>query len=138
MRPHGPELEDTMDATSELYPTIPVLDLARAVAFYRDRLGLSVLNQDMPGIALLANGKGNTLLLFARHPATADHALAAFVVDDIEAEVDALVAAGVTFEHYELGPGTVADARGILAMGPAKAAWFRDSEGNLLGLNNRL
>ena len=127
-----------MDASGELYPTIPVVALARAVAFYRDKLGLSVVSDEMPGIALLTNAAGNKVMLFERPPSVADHALAAFVVDDIEAEVDALTAVDVIFEQYELGPGLVTDERGILSMGPAKAAWFRDSEGNLLSIHNRL
>ena len=52
-------------------------------------------------------------------------------MDDIEAEVAELMARGVVFEEYDL-PG-LKTANGIATMGPNRAAWFKDSEGNILG-----
>ncbi len=52
-------------------------------------------------------------------------------VNDIEAEVAELKGRGVVFEKYDL-PGT--DANGITTAGGARAAWFKDSEGNILAI----
>ena len=52
-------------------------------------------------------------------------------VNDLEAEMAELKRRGVTFEKYDL-PGT--DANGIVTGGGARAAWFKDSEGNILAI----
>jgi hypothetical protein len=54
------------------------------------------------------------------------------VVDDIEAEVAGLRARGVVFEEYNL-PG-LKTVDGIANTNAGRAAWFKDSEGNILGL----
>lgn len=54
----------------------------------------------------------------------------AFTVDDVEAEVAELRARGVIFESYE-APRTV---NGIASIGPGRAAWFKDPDGNLLAV----
>ena len=43
----------------------------------------------------------------------------------------ALNARGIVFEHYDM-PGMGSD--GILTGGGAKAAWFKDSEGNIMAV----
>jgi catechol 2,3-dioxygenase-like lactoylglutathione lyase family enzyme len=55
-----------------------------------------------------------------------------FPVDDIEATVDQLIAAGVVFEHYDSGP-IKTNEKGIARPGP-KQAWFRDPAGNILSV----
>jgi hypothetical protein len=52
--------------------------------------------------------------------------------DDIEQEVAALKARGVVFEEYDTP--NLKTVAGIATAGPIRAAWFKDSEGNLLGL----
>ena len=54
-------------------------------------------------------------------------------VDDLEAVVDELTVAGVAFERYEAPPITT-DEKGIAVLGASKAAWFKDPDGNMLGL----
>lgn len=119
---------------------IPVVDLERALDFYVGVLGLTRFEMpELSGIALL--GLGSTqLMLYQRAQTKADHTIAAFVIDgpDIEATVDALTAKGVEFEQYELNDLVRTNEKGIAQMGPAQAAWFRDTEGNILALNNRL
>lgn len=127
-----------MLAEAEVVLQVPVVDLERALEFYTHVLGLK--RYDMPslgGIALL--GAGHTqLMLYQREATTADHAIAAFVVDDLDATVDSLTQRGVVFENYVLSDLVATDERGIATMGPAKAAWFKDTEGNILALNNKL
>ncbi len=56
-------------------------------------------------------------------------------VEDVEAEVDELERRGIALEKYDV-PG--ADARGIVTAGGAKAAWFKDSEGNIMAVIQNL
>jgi catechol 2,3-dioxygenase-like lactoylglutathione lyase family enzyme len=64
--------------------------------------------------------------------ATGSHTQIGFTVTDIEAEVADLKRRGIAFEEYD-APGfkTVGS---IAATGPNRAAWFKDPDGNLLGL----
>ena len=53
-------------------------------------------------------------------------------VDDVEREVAELKARGVEFENYDM-PGKKSPS-GVVEAGGAKAAWFKDSEGNILAI----
>lgn len=125
-------LSDTTSVTTML----PVMDLARARAFYEGRLGLK------PG-GLKPDGKfvylvgGSTLALFPKPEGTkADHTAISFRVDDIEASIAALKRAGVVFEDYDF-PG-LKTVNHVCVLGAEKAAWFKDSEGNYLCLHEDL
>src|SRR4030042_6464719 len=90
--------------TAAVHPTLPAVDLKRARKFYEDKLGLKVIMEDpSPGIMLQA-GKGTMLYIYQRAPTKADHTVASFAVDDIEAEVKELKAKGIKFEEYDM-PG---------------------------------
>ncbi|MCH7656005.1 MAG: VOC family protein [Chloroflexi bacterium] len=113
-------------------PTIPVVDMERAKAFYIDKLGLKLASENAGGVIIEAGG-GSTLLLFPRAEATkAEHTAAGFFVADVAAEVAALRANGVVFEDIDM-PGLKTE-NGIAHIGPFTAAWFKDTEGNILGI----
>ena len=107
---------------------MPVKDLARAVEFYRDRLGMRFLFQAPPALAFF-DCDGVRLMLdvpedkaFARHGS-----VLYFKVADIDAAYNELTAAGVTFR------GTPH----LIAKMPDHELWmafFDDSEGNTLAL----
>ncbi|MEO0815024.1 MAG: VOC family protein [Myxococcota bacterium] len=127
-----------MLAESSLVLQIPVVDLERALDFYVGVLGLARYEMpELSGIALLGAG-GTQVMLYQRPPTKADHAIAAFVVEDLPMTVEQLSEKGVVFEQYDLNDLVSTDERGIATMGPAQAAWFKDTEGNLLALNNKL
>jgi hypothetical protein len=63
----------------------------------------------------------------------ADHTVAGWMVDDVETAVAELRKRGVVFQQYDV-PGLKTDERGIAVSGPAKSAWFKDSEGNILAV----
>ena len=63
----------------------------------------------------------------------ADHTAAAFRVEDVESTVVELSERGVKFEQYD-EPGMKTDEHGIADVGPFKGAWFKDTEGNTLGV----
>jgi hypothetical protein len=92
----------------------------------------------MPGMLLLRAGEGTFIMLFQRSQTTADHSVAAFTVDNIEEMVRELSSNGVHFEQYDMGNGMRTNDLGILTMGQGKAAWFKDTEGNVLSIVNRV
>ena len=111
--------------------TVPVTDLDRAKRFYAETLGLNVLWEN-PASVRFACGGGTELSVFRRAPSTADHTLAHFEVGDIEAVVRDLEGRDVTFIDY--GEGQLQTTGHIAQIGPARGAWFRDPDGNILGL----
>jgi catechol 2,3-dioxygenase-like lactoylglutathione lyase family enzyme len=111
--------------------TIPVTDLARAKAFYDGALGLTLL-WETPAGARFRCGDVSEISLFVRPPVATVHTLAHFEVTDVEAVVRDLVAKGVEFIDYTEGP--LATTGHIAQLGPARAAWFHDPDGNTLGV----
>jgi len=114
-----------------IVPTIPVTDLERSKQFYSDALGLTLLWEN-PASARFRCGEVSEISLFKRPPTTTEHTLAHFEVDDIEAVVGELQARGVEFLDYTDGP--LATTNHIAQVGPARGAWFRDPDGNTLGV----
>ena len=112
-------------------PTIPVSDLDRAREFYRDTLGLTLLWEN-PASIRFGCGGGSELSVFRRPSTQTEHTLAHFEVTDIEAVVAELEAKGVGFVDYDEGP--LKTTGHIAQIGPARGAWFRDPDGNTLGL----
>jgi len=119
---------------NQMIPTIPVSDLARARAWYEDKLGLTPVTE-VPGQALAyRTPAGQSLLLFISGDAGAvEHQLAAWRVDDVAAEVTELRTRGVGFEEYDEPDLRTVD--GIAATPVGRAAWFKDSEGNVLTIS---
>lgn len=122
-----------MLTTAPIVATIPVVDLERAKRFYTDLLGLK-LDAEYGGMLKVDAGRGTSICLYQRGPSKADHTLASFIVDDIVATVKDLAAKGVVFEDYDF-PGLKTDEHHVATQGKDRAAWFRDSEGNIIGLN---
>ena len=120
-----------MLGTSMVVATIPVTDLDRAKHFYQETLGLLFLWEN-PASVRFGCGDGTQLSIFRRGPSTADHTLSHFEVSDIEAVVRGLEGRGVTFIDYADGP--LQTTGHIAQIGPARGAWFRDPDGNVLGL----
>jgi len=110
-----------------------VEDLDRAVAFYRDVIGLGLIARfDPPGLAFFDLGTSRLLLETAAPPA-----LLYLGVDDVASEADRLRGEGVVIES-EPHVIFVDDAGQFGPPGEAEEmAFFRDSEGNLVGLAGR-
>jgi hypothetical protein len=64
--------------------------------------------------------------------ASGTHTQLALMVDDVAAQVSSLRSRGLSFVEYDYPNLKTVD--GIADLGYAKAAWFKDSEGNLLGI----
>lgn len=114
--------------------SMPAVDIERARVFYRDSLGLKERDNPGEGSAIFEAGAGTTIFLYQRAATTADHTAASFLVEDVEATVAGLTEKGVVFEQYDMGD-IKTDERGIAELGENKAAWFKDSEGNILSIN---
>ncbi len=119
---------------------LPAQDLDRARAFYSERLGLEP-TEEREGGFLYRLGNTEFALFESAGAASGDHTQMGFEVEDIEAVVDELRGRGVVFEEYDFpGLRTVDGIAEIEGNYPSKggkgerAAWFRDSEGNMLGI----
>lgn len=115
---------------------LPTVDLARARDFYENKLGLTPVGAQPDGKFLYRCG-GTILALFPRGaPTKADHTAVSFEVPDILAEIRALEGRGVIFNDYDL-PG-LKTVEHVCVLGAEKAAWFNDTEGNILCLHERI
>jgi catechol 2,3-dioxygenase-like lactoylglutathione lyase family enzyme len=125
---------------SSVAARLPAQDLERARAFYADKLGLEP-SEERPGGLRYRCAHGEFALFQSDSVPSGSHTQMAWEVDDIEAVVGQLKAQGVVFEEYGLpGLTTVDGLAEIPDNYPSKggvgerAAWFKDSEGNLLAI----
>ena len=117
--------------SASLITTIPVADLDRARAFYEQVLGLEHVATSEAGVLCRA-GDGR-VLLYASSAPPPGHTLAGFEIEQLEPAMDDLRARGVRFEDYDFPGLRTVDQIGWI--GPERAAWFRDSEGNVLSIS---
>lgn len=121
----------------DIIAVLPAKDLARAQGFYRDVIGLEpseVLDDEN---LIYRCGNGTSFLLYLTDNAgTAKNTQMGWGSDNIEKDVDDLRGRGVVFEDYDF-PGLKTE-NGIATTTAGKAAWFLDSEGNILNLFQRL
>jgi catechol 2,3-dioxygenase-like lactoylglutathione lyase family enzyme len=117
--------------TAPAVTTLPAEDLQRARSFYEEKLGLETeVRDDMPEGVFVHAGKGSEILLYQRGRATAENTALTFEVDDLEAAVSELRTHGVKIEDYDF-PG-LKTVNGIASRDVDRAAWFKDTEGNIL------
>jgi catechol-2,3-dioxygenase len=117
-----------------VYAVLPASDFPRATAWYQEKLQLTP-EQEMPGNAWFRCAGGTWFILTQTPNAgTAKNTAAGFTVKGIEAVMEDLRSRGVEFEDYDFGDMGRTE-NGLLTMGPTKAAWFKDSEGNIIELS---
>jgi catechol 2,3-dioxygenase-like lactoylglutathione lyase family enzyme len=113
-------------------PYIPVRDLARARRFYEEKVGLEPGEEIAGGLVYRCGGA--PIFMYVSQGAGTSRASQAFwSVDDVPAEVAALRARGVVFEDYDRPEVKTVD--GMLP--DRSAAWFKDSEGNIMAIIRR-
>ena len=119
---------------------LPAQDLERARSFYADKLGLEP-SEERPGGLLYRCARGEFALFESAGAPSGEHTQMAWEVEDIEAAVAELRSRGVVFEEYDVpGLETVDGIAEVSGNYPSKggvgerAAWFRDSEGNLVAI----
>ena len=121
-----------MLSDSRVEANIPAADLDRAKAFYAEKLGLTPSAEPFPGYLRFETSAGTAFNVYqTEYAGKAGHTIAQLHVQDVEKEVADLKARGVVFEVYDM-PGI--EWHGEVAVMPemGKAAWFKDSEGNIL------
>ena len=117
---------------SPMYSYIPARDMARARRFYEQTLGLKA-KQEINGGVVYEFAKGTACFLYPTPNAGTSKASQAFwAVSDVAQEVAELKKRGVQFEHYD-APEMKREGD-IHTGGVARAAWFKDSEGNTLAI----
>jgi catechol 2,3-dioxygenase-like lactoylglutathione lyase family enzyme len=120
-------------------PVLPAGDGDRARRFYRDVLGLGLASGPTDDPMFFSAGGGSAVVVTeipGREPS--GYPVVSFLVTDIERVVDGLVARGVEF--VAPSTSTFAGVEGTVGgyvtdYGPVKSAILRDSEGNVLALN---
>lgn len=116
--------------------TIAVNDIENAVDFYGSVLGLKRVEQTQVGHVFESNGGGLIGLHQSPTAGSGQGTCAWWIVDDVEAMVGALKGRGITFEkNYDL-PRTKRKGDIYLLSDTQKAAWFKDPDGNILGIGN--
>ncbi|UWU88988.1 VOC family protein [Bradyrhizobium sp. CB1015] len=128
-----------MLAKAKVAARLPAKDLDRARAFYSEKLGLEPVEQREGGLRYVC-ANGEFAIFISAGAQSGTHTQMGWEVEDIEATVRELRARGVKFEEYDL-PGLktvegIAEITGNYASKGTgeRGAWFRDSEGNLLGI----
>lgn len=119
---------------------LPCQDLGRARRFYSDKLGLEPVDE-RPGGLLYRCGGVDFALFQSAGTSPGTFTQMGWEVEDIEAVVSELKGRGVVFEEVDL-PGLrtrdgIAEIDGNYPSKGARGergAWFRDSEGNLIGI----
>ena len=125
-----------MLSDSAVTTMLPVKDMDRARKFYEGCLGLTPGGFKPDGKFVYAVG-GSTLALFPKPEGTkADHTAISFRVADVAASIAQLERAGVVFEDYDF-PG-LKTVNHVCVLGAEKAAWFKDTEGNVLCIHEDL
>ena len=126
-----------MLARSPVTTVLIVRDAERSADFYREQLGLPHQGRTPDGQELFTAGGGSSVALMSDPDARASgRTELSFEVTDIDDEIRDLEERGVTFEDYDL-PG-LKTVDHVAEMGSEKAAWFKDPDGNVLCLHERV
>jgi predicted enzyme related to lactoylglutathione lyase len=124
-----------MLSTSPIRAYIPVLDVARARKFYEEIIGLRPKLEYAGGVVYECGG-AEVFMYPTPNAGTSKASQAFWQVADVEAEVADLKARGLKFEEYNM-PGMTME-NSIVTAGGAKTAWFKDTEGNILAISQRI
>jgi predicted enzyme related to lactoylglutathione lyase len=117
---------------ASVHTTLPALDMDRAKAFYKDKIGAE-LADEAPGGSFFKIGDSTFSLYPTPNPNRGGHTQMGIQVKDLESAVSDMKGRGVTFEEYDV-PG-LKTVNGIAELGgTGKAAWFKDTEGNTVGV----
>lgn len=125
-----------MFGTTPMHPVLAASDLERAKQWYAEKLGLDPVEEDEYGGLQYETGGGTFLVYLSEFAGTNQATAAGFRVEDFDAAITELRSRGVAFEEVDFGEfGSTVD--GVISMPDSndKAAWFKDSEGNILSLS---
>jgi predicted enzyme related to lactoylglutathione lyase len=115
-----------------MYAYIPATNVARARSFYEGKLGFKPKEEAAGGVVYEFADHTACFLYETPNAGTSQASQAFWQVDDIEREVAELKGRGVEFERYDM-PGETGQTD-IFTGGGARAAWFKDTEGNIMAV----
>ncbi|HIK43773.1 MAG TPA: VOC family protein [Leptolyngbyaceae cyanobacterium M65_K2018_010] len=122
---------------AQITTILPVIDLERAKDFYNHKLGLTPIGASPDGDYLFSSGGGAKIKLIHKEEGTkAEHTALSFEVSDIGAAIAELEGQGVVFEDYDLPEFKTENH--VCVLGAEKAAWFVDTEGNILCIHEAI
>ena len=111
---------------------LPARNVERARHWYETIIGLRAGDVGDYGVRYTLPGGTPMFLYETQFAGTAQHTLLSIDTDDLARDMAFLRDRGVRFEHYDLP--NLKTVEGVADFGPVKNAWFRDSEGNIIGL----
>ncbi len=118
-------------------PAIPAQDIKRARGFYEQKLGLKLAEEEPDGGARYQTGETGFLVFPSMGKASGDHTQMALEVEDVPSAVTELKSKGIKLEEYDYPEFKSRD--GLVDMPDGtKGAWFKDTEGNLIALTQRV
>src|SRR5450631_2454742 len=120
-------------STYHLVGFVTIVDVERARSFYRDKLGLRLVNEELP-FALVFDAKGIMLRLsIGKEVPPGGGTVLGWQVPNAAALAGELAQAGISFERYDF---LKQDEQGIwTSPSGARVAWFKDPDGNLLSIS---
>jgi len=124
-----------MLANAPIRAYLPASNVPRARKFYEQQIGLKP-KEEYGGGVIYECGGAEVFLYPTPNAGTSKASQAYWSVTDVEAEVTELKSRGVKFEEYNM-PG-IKMTNSIATAGGAKTAWFKDTEGNILAVSQRL
>ena len=125
-----------MLADNDAITMIAVKDLERARKFYEGILGLRPAAPPDSQVQVYQSGNTRIAVYVSQFAGTNQATTVTWDVDDVEGTVRDLKAQGVGFQHYDM-PNTTRQGD-IHVSGPIKNAWFKDPDGNILSVMNRM
>jgi catechol 2,3-dioxygenase-like lactoylglutathione lyase family enzyme len=123
-----------MLGSTDAVANVAVKDLGVAGEFYRDKLGLKPVEEDQE-VIVFRSGHSAINVYKSDFAGTNKATAVTWAVDSVEDEVKALKARGIAFEHYDM-PGMTREGD-VHVGGDIKAAWFKDPDGNILGVMSK-
>jgi catechol 2,3-dioxygenase-like lactoylglutathione lyase family enzyme len=117
---------------SMAYATLPASDLARARAFYENKLRLAPIDGGEVSGGVFFHLRDQVLFVYETAAPRGGNTALSFVVEDLDAEMRELRDRGIVFEDYDQ-PGLKTED-GVAEFEGMRVAWFKDSEGNILNL----
>jgi len=119
---------------TQAHAVLPAADLGRVRGFYHDKLGMDP-TEERAGTLVYGDGPSAFEVYETENAGTAQNTQMGWVTDDLDSEMTRLRASGVEFLEFEL-PDMKTD-HGVVVDGDMRAAWFKDTEGNILCLTER-
>jgi catechol 2,3-dioxygenase-like lactoylglutathione lyase family enzyme len=117
------------------FPVFPILlstDLGASRAFYRDRLGLELVDEREERLVFRCGADTRLIISLSTVGSSDTQTQVAWRVPDIHAAIADLRARGVRIEEYVAPDPVTTD--GVADMGHSWAAWFVDPSGNVLSV----